>query len=333
VVSLGLILGDAPASVRPRDNLDLMLAQVEEGQRAGFTHFVVGQHYIYGDVRWLQPLPLLARLAAAVNSQAVLGTATLIAPLYHPIALAEEAATLDIICNGRFVLGLGAGYRDVESRAFGVEPSDRAARLEEMVGVLRRLWTEALVEHAGQQWSFGPVEPHLRPLTPGGPDIWIGAKSRSSVRRAARIGDAWLATSKVPFDELVARAECFQAERASRGLAPAPIPMLRQVVLGRDPEDALNRHLTMSGQRLDVYEQRGLDIAAAGETRDARQTAVLGNPGDIIASIARLAQAMYVGPIITRVAWPGMGRDEAVREIRHLGESVIPALTEIGEAA
>jgi hypothetical protein len=82
-----------------------------------------------------------------------------------------------------------------------------------------------------------------------------------------------------------------------------------------------------------VYEQRGLDIAAAGETRDARQTAVLGNPGDIIASIARLAQAMYVGPIITRVAWPGMGRDEAVREIRHLGESVIPALTEIGEAA
>ena len=116
-MQIGVILGDVHTSVSPREHLDGLLRQVEAVQRNGLTYVTIGHHYLYGEYRWLQPIPTLARIAAALDDSVTLGTAVIQVPLFHPIDLAEELATLDILTRGRLVVGMGAGYREDEFTA------------------------------------------------------------------------------------------------------------------------------------------------------------------------------------------------------------------------
>jgi len=84
-VRFGLILGDVPASVSPREHFRQLLRQVHAAADAGFTLLSIGQHFLYGDVRCLQPIPTLARLAAEVDADVKLAITVLIAPLAHPV--------------------------------------------------------------------------------------------------------------------------------------------------------------------------------------------------------------------------------------------------------
>ena len=85
------------------------------------------------------------------------GLTWLLLPLHNPVDVAEQCATLDIITGGRFVLGGGLGYRDVEYAAFGVERKTRTRRLEESIEVIKRLWTEDEVTFEGSQFKLGPA--------------------------------------------------------------------------------------------------------------------------------------------------------------------------------
>src|SRR6202012_4274741 len=165
----GLILGDLPTSVSPREHFGQLLRQVHAAAAAGFSLLARGQHYLYGDVRCLQPIPTLARLAAEVDDHVQLATTVLIAPLTHPVALAEDLATLDIVTGGRLIVGLGLGYRREEYQQFGVPFGDRVARFEEGVAVLRRLWSQAEGKTAGPGWPLDPATPHLGPVQQPGP--------------------------------------------------------------------------------------------------------------------------------------------------------------------
>lgn len=326
---VGIILGDVPEYVDPRTHVDLVRRQVEVGQGVGCRVFVTGHHVVYGAIRWLQPVPLLASLARDLDRDSVVGPYVLVAPLYDPILLAEELSTLDMVTEGRLVVGLGAGYRAAEFEALHIPFGERAARLEEMVPVLRRLWTEPEVTHHGEFYRFGPVQTHLRPESP--PPIWMGAKSPAAIRRAARLGDVWAATPKLPFDQVLERARLFAAERESVGLPVNPVCLRREIVLGTDPEDAAQRHERMTGERIDAYEARELviDDPIVAETRDPRRTALLGTPEQIVAQLRQLTDHVPVDPVLFRAAWPGMRTEDVEATIRELGKEVIPAIREL----
>lgn len=334
-MELGLLLADVPPELSPTAQIDAYLRQVEAGQEAGMTHFMVGHHFLYGEFPWHQPFPLLGRLAAEVDDHVTLGTGVLITPLYHPVLLAEEAATLDAVLDGRFVLGLGTGYRELEFEAFGIPMDERVSRLEEAVEILAKMWTQATVEHEGQHFHIPEAPTHLMPARPGGPPIWLGARSRGAVRRAARIGDAWLVTSKVPFAELRERWALYREVRREHGRPVAPLPANRQIVLGRDRDDALEHYLGMSSARLDAYEDRGLVVAddVVRETRDARQTAFLGTAEDCLQQIREFVADVPLDPLFVRVAWPGRSIDDAVGHIEGLGRELVPGLAEIDVVA
>ena len=148
-MEIGVILGDVRTSVSPRDHLDQLLRQVEAAQRNGLTYVTIGHHYLYGDLRWLQPVPTLARLAAELDEHVTLATTIIQAPLYHPVALAEELATLDIMSR-RAVAGVGAGYRSDEFTALGVDFTQRFAMLDESVGP----WADS---DRGPRHAYRPV--------------------------------------------------------------------------------------------------------------------------------------------------------------------------------
>src|SRR5215217_294358 len=135
------------------------LEQVRFAADNGFSSVFAGQHFLSTPFQMLQPVPLLARLAAESGDLRV-GCGILLAALLNPVELAEQAATLDVICGGRFVLGVGLGYRAEENLAFGVT-SRRARVLESKLDVVRRLL------------DGGIAEPR--------PPIWMAANSDAAV--------------------------------------------------------------------------------------------------------------------------------------------------------
>src|SRR4051812_49556022 len=141
MVQVGLLLSDVPKSVTPSQQFKDVLRIVEVAQNNGFNHIAIGQHFLYGELRWLQPVPLLARLAADCDPQTRLATQIMIAPLYHPVVLAEELATLDVVTEGRLVFGAGIGYRPEEFEYLGIPFKERAARMDETIELVKRVWT------------------------------------------------------------------------------------------------------------------------------------------------------------------------------------------------
>lgn len=156
-------------------------------ERAGFDTFWVTEHHGLPDGYLPSPLTVLAALAP-VTSRITLGTGVVLAPLHHPLRLAEDAAVVDLLSGGRLVLGLGLGYAAHEYRAFGVDPATRGARLEALVGALRQAWT-------GEPFScpvLGLQDVRVTPAPGRRIPIWLGGYAAAAVDRAGRIADGHL---------------------------------------------------------------------------------------------------------------------------------------------
>ncbi|MGC4788036.1 LLM class F420-dependent oxidoreductase [Micromonospora sp. DT178] len=176
--------------------------------------------------------------AAAHTSRLVLGTAMLILPLHHPVALAKRLATLDVLSGGRLIAGVGVGWLREEYDAVGVPFSDRGRRADEYLDALRTLWSDAPATHHGATVHFDAVHSAPRPTRPGGVPIMIGGHSRAAVRRAARYGTDFypLGVDAAGLAEMLTllRAEC-----AVLGRDPAEVAVTSRAPATRAEADAL----------------------------------------------------------------------------------------------
>src|SRR5438067_4545179 len=137
----GLITCQRPPD-DPRSDADLYREAVERSvaaERAGFDSVWVSEHHFLDD-GYMPSLLVTAAAIAQATTHITIGTAVLLAPLYEPLRLAEDAATVDLISGGRFVLGLGAGWRTEEFDVLGVPISGRGAAMRKTVKVLRGAW-------------------------------------------------------------------------------------------------------------------------------------------------------------------------------------------------
>jgi len=333
-VEIGVILGDVRTTVSPRDHLDLLLRQVEAAQRNGLTYITIGHHYLYGDLRWLQPVPTLARLAAELNDDVTLATTIIQAPLYHPVALAEELATLDIMSRGRLVVGVGAGYRSDEFTALGVDFADRFAMLDESVALMKRLWTEDHVTHTGRFWQLEDARPHIQPWQVPHPPLWVGAMGPVGVRRSARLGDGWPVTPETKIPDMVRLLSLYEDERERLGKPQVRHPLRREIVPAATTDAAFERFEYMAKERLVAYAQRQLATRDAGElTSSFREVAAketfIGTPDECVAQIRELAAVVPIDPILVRAQWPHLTGDEVVAYLDDLGRDIVPAVREI----
>jgi probable F420-dependent oxidoreductase len=145
--------------------------------------------------------PLLALLYAGTVAPSVrLGTSVLVAPLRHPVLLAKQVATLDLLSGGRVILGIGAGWMREEFALVGAGFEDRGRRAEEMVELMRALWTGRTVEFEGRYFRVRGACMWPRPVQERIPVVW-GGHSDAALRRAARSGDGWHPT-QIPLDRL-----------------------------------------------------------------------------------------------------------------------------------
>ena len=165
----------------------------------------------------LESIALLSAVAARTRRMA-LGPACFASfPLREPLVLAQQWASLDVIAGGRTVMVpcIGSGIKGaggnfgVEYAAFGVDPAKRVGRLEELIPLLRRLWTEDVVSHHGEHYTFENVRIEPKPAQPGGPPIWIASDPaltanpglvERALRRVARLADGWMTAIGSPDD-------------------------------------------------------------------------------------------------------------------------------------
>jgi probable F420-dependent oxidoreductase len=142
--------------------------------------------------------PAYLAAIAARTSRIRLGTYVYLLGLRHPLITARAFQTVDAISRGRVELGVGSGWLREEWRAAGMDWATRGPALDEAIEVCRRLWSEPTVEHRGATWSFDPVYFEPKPVQPGGPPILVGGESAPALRRAARLGDGWIALEHTP---------------------------------------------------------------------------------------------------------------------------------------
>jgi alkanesulfonate monooxygenase SsuD/methylene tetrahydromethanopterin reductase-like flavin-dependent oxidoreductase (luciferase family) len=309
------------------------LEQVRLASAVGFDSVWASQHYLSAPFSYFQPIPVLARVAAEAGTMS-LGTGVLLLPLHHPVEIAEQIATLDVISGGRFIFGVGLGYRDVENHAMGQDPRERVGRLVEGLEVIERLWTGEPVSYAGRHFTLNNIRISMPPLQRPRPPIWMAANADGGVKRAARLGDAWLMNPHATLETLERQLTLFRETRKTLGKPPtAEIPLIKECYLAPDHAAAVAEARPFLGPKYEAYRQWEQDKALpAGESFAsdfealARDRFLLGDPARVREEIARYRERLGVTTMIVRVQWPGMEQAKVLRSIRLLGEHVFPHL-------
>jgi alkanesulfonate monooxygenase SsuD/methylene tetrahydromethanopterin reductase-like flavin-dependent oxidoreductase (luciferase family) len=307
------------------------LEQVRLIRSLGFDSIWGGEHHVTPGFHYFPLLPMLERLAAAAEGLWV-GTALILLPLHNPVEVAEVGAFLDVITGGRFMLGVGLGYRPEEFAVFGASMKTRVSRLTEGVEIISRLWTEDSVVHRGRHWHLEGVTIRPRPLQRPRPPIIVGSQVPAGITRAARIADGWLVVPIPTVDEFAAQASAFVAARASAGLPPSEhVCRLLEVVCAPDEDTAVRRAAPFLLEKYAAYLSWGLDgvsidPGAAPEDQLRRLGAdrfAVGSPAQVTGALVRQHRA-GVTHACMRVSWPGMRQDDILAGIELLGRKVLP---------
>jgi alkanesulfonate monooxygenase SsuD/methylene tetrahydromethanopterin reductase-like flavin-dependent oxidoreductase (luciferase family) len=314
-----------PADDDPGSRLTEHVEQVRLVREAGFHSIFAGQHFLPDPFQMLQPVPLLGRLAAEAGELRV-GAGILLLPLLNPVEVAEEAATLDILTGGRFVLGVGLGYRDVENAAFAV-PGDRVRVFREKLDVVRRLLEGEEVTASGDGYRLEGARLAPLPLQRPRPPIWMAANSDAAVRRAARLADTWFVNPHASMAEVERQLALFRAERGSE---PEELPMLREACVAPTDEEALAIARPYLAPKYEAYVEWGqsdvlppTDTLRRGWEELRAGRFIVGSPETAAEQIRALA-ALGVTELVLRVQWPGLPQRDVLRTLALLAGEVIP---------
>ena len=251
-------------------------------EELGFDRVTLGEHVMDGNPPrpTLLNIPAMAAAAGATHTIRVM-TGIVIAPLYHPVMLAKLAATLDLVSNGRLDFGIGiSGQRDtqIEFDALDIPVNTRGRRTDEIIQVLKRLWTEEHVSHEGRFFNFRDVSLLPQPAQKPYPPIWIAGRSEAAMRRAALLGDGWY-----PYLFTVRRLKSSNeavrnyAAEAGRDLSGFHWGLNQPTAISEDPAEALGLAVANVGQRYVTPERNAEDIA--------RALCIAGTPQDCVKAV------------------------------------------------
>ncbi len=305
--------------------------QVQAAREAGFDLICTGQHYLAAPYQMTTSFPLLARLAAEAGDMEVASTVILV-PLHNPVELAESVATMDAICRGRFIFGVGLGYREEEYAAFGVERGQRVGRLREALEVMKLLWTEEEVEFHGKYYHVPRIRPATRPVQLPHPPIWVAANNDAAIRRAARWGYPWLINPHATVPMVAEQWAGYRQTLEESGLPmPEVLPMMRELYVAQDRETAFLESQPYLAPKYEAYAAWGQDKALPGEESFtipyqelARDRFLLGSPDQVVEEIRRYEKELGVNYLIFRMQWPGMEQEQVLRQIEVMGSEVLP---------
>jgi probable F420-dependent oxidoreductase len=199
---------------------EALARRARRAEDAGFESLWIGDHVALPldapdppDEPRLELVVSLAHLAA-VTSRVRLATGVAVLPMRHPVLLAKQLASIDVLSEGRLIVGIGVGHVEPELEALGASVADRGARTDEHLAAMRALWDEPTPSFDGRFVSFSDVMERPRPIQRPHPPIVCGGNSSASYRRAVQVGNGWYGWELDP--EQTARALSALGEARNR---------------------------------------------------------------------------------------------------------------------
>jgi alkanesulfonate monooxygenase SsuD/methylene tetrahydromethanopterin reductase-like flavin-dependent oxidoreductase (luciferase family) len=231
-----------------------------------------------------------------------LGTAVMVLPWHNPVLLAEQAATLDLISDGRLDFGIGKGYRHNEFKGFGIPQEEAEARFEEAIEVIKRSWTSRTrFSHHGRYWQFEDIVVEPPTAQRPHPPFWVAAASAPSIRRAAARGFNLILDQYAGPDAIGERIALYRSERDAKGYTfdPMQVIVARQLYVANDEADkeaALARQAKYTQRTVAVSRapdgKAGSHVLAYANTAGATEAnALYGTPDEVCGMLEALNKA------------------------------------------
>jgi len=307
------------------------LEEVVRGEELGFDSVWMEEHHAVVDHYWPSPLTVLAGFATR-TSRVTLGTDILVAPFYHPVRLAEDVALLDVMSNGRAVLGTAIGYKPDEFALYDTPLAQRGARFEEQLAIVKGLWAEGPFTFRGKFYTVdGALEP--KPVAKPCPAIWIGGWGELTLKRAATLADNWIPGPTADLARLLDGKHRFLAHRRAAGLT-TPItewPLTRDVIIADTDAEArelAERHIMVSYRKeyAGGWKHPFIDASIATDLETVKKDRFLiGNPDRVIRDLRPYVEQYGMTHLICRLFFPGMPHSRIMRGLELIAREVRPA--------
>jgi alkanesulfonate monooxygenase SsuD/methylene tetrahydromethanopterin reductase-like flavin-dependent oxidoreductase (luciferase family) len=321
---IGLFTGQVPsdADQTPSERYRELLELGPLAEAAGFDKAWVSEHHFVEDGYLPAVLPFCAALGARTDTLTV-GSGIALAPFYDPIRFAEDAATVDLITNGRFEPGLAIGWTDEEFEVFDVPKRQRVQYTLELIDVLRAAGADEPLTHDGRVYQYEDVDVRPKPVQDRFP-VWIGGTVDAAVERAGRVGDGYFATP-TPLDEL-ARRQALAVDAS--GDDEFPIAEWRYTFVSEDG-DAWERmkqpvwHIKRQYIGWATGEQQPKELPAEME-EELKSECLFGTPAAVREEVERRRDRLGDSyRLCTRLTLPGLPIEDIRESVRLLGDDVI----------
>jgi alkanesulfonate monooxygenase SsuD/methylene tetrahydromethanopterin reductase-like flavin-dependent oxidoreductase (luciferase family) len=307
-----------------------MVDHVVKADAVGLDSAWVSSHHFTDEGYMSSLLPTLGTFAGATED-ITLGTSMLLAPLHDAVRVAEDAATLSLLSDGRMVLGMANGYRDEEFEQFGVDKRDRGRKMEEAVRVARESWSEGAL---GFEPRFHPAnaDANVTPKPVDPPCITLGGTAKPAVRRAAMLGDGWTAPETLTFDEIVKRVRYQRRLREAEKLdGEFTTYVQRYCFVDGSTEAAWERFEDPLFYMLRKYDEYSadepIDELSPERRRHIREQSIVGSPSEVAAELERYRDALGDDVnLLLRPYVPGLDADAIDECIERLGDEVAPTV-------
>lgn len=310
---------------------DQTLEQIAYAERLGFDDAWTSEHHFIPDGYSPSLLPICAAIAMRTTTMRI-GTNVLLLPLHDPLRVAEDAATVDIISNGRFDLGVAVGYKLEEFRGFNKDRHKRGRMMDEAVQVIRRAWDEGEFTFEGRYYRYESVNVLPKPVQRPCP-LWIGGMSEAAIRRAGRFGDGLLGIGR-------GTMPAFLEEWTKRGRDPNDVKLIvgpGSMRVCEDPDRAwseLGRHALYQSQNYSRW------FGAAGQSfgpyletvdelrqRNPRLFVTPDQAVEVLTNLVTYARTLIPDPEIHLYWWsvlPGEPVESSTRGLELFSSKVLP---------
>jgi probable F420-dependent oxidoreductase len=305
-----------------------------EAERLEFRSVWTTEHHFVDD-GYMPSLLVVSAALAQATSRIEIGTGVILAPMHHPLRLAEDAATVQLLSHGRLALGLGLGWSEVEYAGLGADMRRRGAAMEEVLQILPQAWSGEPFTHEGSVYQLPPLA--VRPTPPSRIPILVGGGAEPAIRRAARLADGIF--SNAPADKFAEQVGWVLDELEGAGRDPATFRFIHYSILlpGASRADALARYrdalwaLNWKYSDMEGSATRPLPAASPPpfEGDDdrllARRTAHAGTPEELVEALHEIRDQVPV-PVefVARSHLPLLGYEAQVEVMQQLAEGVAP---------
>ena len=304
-----------------------MFEQIDYLDAAGYDTLWITEHHFVEDGYLAAAMPMMAAMATRTR-HAKIGSYVILAPFYNPLRLAEDAALIDVISNGRLRLGIGLGYRLEEFDIFQMSRAERLGRTLETIAILKRAWTGERFSFTGKYFNFKDAIVRPRPISQPYPELLWGGMAPAAIRRGARLDMGFACNLGAE------QVNTYHAALRELGKNPDDYAVVNtRLVYVCDSEDQgwkeIEPHLMYQMRLYGKWLAEG-KIESGGLYRAdgaaLRKGAIIGPPAVVLPRLRQIIATTRMTELALSMQLPGLDPRKVMRSLERFTNELLPAL-------